>query len=212
MNTIDSMCEVPSLMGKTSSTTIANPIHPSPSPSLGSTGSLGSAPPEGGVCKHPGELVDPELGGLLVGKGWHPLGLRPLNLKSWKLGCGYNLPPTKITTIMPYRPTPPPKTALQKSILRPTPTIVTSIATNHIRTATGGRKVVPRKPTKTFVNGYTYVCEGMDCSFGTNSPYKFANHLSTPHIWKPGSQNWCFAKAKSLAQGNMPSGMQDFIL
>ena len=135
-------------------------------------------------------------------------------LPPWKLGCGYNLPSTKITTttMVPYCPTPPSKSAFQKSIHSPTPTIVTAIAANHIRTATGGKKVVPQKPIKTLVHAYTYVCEGMDCSFGTNSPYKFAIHQSTPHIWKPGSQNWCFAKAKSLAQGNMPSGMQDFII
>ena len=101
MNTIDSMCEVPSLMGKTSSTTIANPIHPSPSPSLGSTGSLGSAPPEGGVSKYPGALVDLELGEVWVGAVQHSLGvelpldslsLRPSIIGSWKAGCGFNLP------------------------------------------------------------------------------------------------------------------------
>ena len=204
MNTIDSMCEVPSLMGKTSSTTIANPIHPSPSPSLGSTGSLGSAPPEGGVCKHPGELVDPELGGLLVGKVGLPVSLRPVNLKSWKVGCGFNLPSTNkaSNTPKPYRPIPP----IKITIHCPTPTTITPTTTVHIRTPTGGKKVLPKKPTKQLPN--TYVCEGVDCSFETNSPYKFFNHISTPHMWKPGSQNWCFTKAKALAKGNKPLGIK----
>ena len=29
-----------------------------------------------------------------------------------------------------------------------------------------------------------------------------------PHNWKPGSQNWCLAKAKSLAQGIKPVGLK----
>ena len=58
MNTISIMCVAPLLKGKTSTTAMANPSHPSSPPSLGSTGPLGSAPPEGGVCKHPGVLVD----------------------------------------------------------------------------------------------------------------------------------------------------------
>ena len=203
MNTIDSMCEAPSMMGEHSTKTVANPSHPSSPPSLGSTSSLGSAPPEGGVSKHPGELGDLELGGLLVGKEWHPWGLRPANLKSWKFGCGF-LPSTNkaSNTPIPYPPIPPTKITIHC----PTPPTITSTTTVHTKTATGGKKVLPKKPTKQLPN--TYVCEGVDCSFETNSPYKFFNYISTPHMWKPGSQNWCFTKAKALAKGNKPLGIK----
>ena len=149
MNTIESMCEGPSVMGKHSTTTIANPSHPSSPPSLGFNGSLGSAPPEGGVSKHLGGLLDLELGGLLVGKGWHPLGLRPSNLKSWRFGCGVNLPPTNLaTTPKPYCPTPPTPTTFPNPVHLPISAIVTSTIPNYVRTATGGKKVLAKGPVK----------------------------------------------------------------
>ena len=68
MNTISKMCEGPSLGAKTTTIHMANPSHPLFHPSLGSTGPLGSAPPAGGVSKHPRVPVDLELGGVWVGE------------------------------------------------------------------------------------------------------------------------------------------------
>ena len=209
MNTIESMCEAPPVMGKHSTTTIANPSHPSSPPSLGFNGSLGSAPPEGGVSKYPGGPMDPKLGGLLVGKGWQPHSLCPSNLNSWRCGCGVNLPPTNLpTTPKPYRPTPPTPTTFPIPLHCPIPAIVTSTNPNQVRTATGGKIVLPKVPIKKLSAVCAYVCEGVDCSYQTNSPYKFFNHISTPHLWKPGSQNWCISRAKARAQGNAPLGIK----
>ena len=110
-----------------------------------------------------------------------------------------------MTTLTPYRPTPPSRTSPPSPPSVPAPTTVTPITAHRIKTATGGTKRVARKPPPP---PPTFVCDGVDCSFSTNSPYKFFTHQSTPHIWKSGSQNWCFAKAKALAQGNTLVGLR----
>ena len=67
---------------------------------------------------------------------------------------------------------------------------------------------MPKEPVKQLSAAVTNVCVGVDCFYETNSPYKFFNHISTPHLWKPGSQNWCFARAKARAQCNAPLGIK----
>ena len=225
MNTINIMCEAPSVKGNTPTTSVVNMNHPSPCPTLGSTSSLGSAPPEGGVSKYPGVLVSQELGGVWVGDGPHHLGtddfwinptLHPRNMGSWKLGCGFNIQPSKISiNPTPYRPSRPTPLTLQNhdtTTVTSSPTTGTTVtptpATNRIKTATGGIRKVPKGTIKKFPEESNYVCDGIDCSFVTNSPYKFFNHQSIPHNWKPGSQNWCFAKAKALALGRKSYGLK----
>ena len=165
MNTISKMCEAPSLKGKTSTAPMANPSHPSSPPSLGSTSPLGSAPPEGGVSKYPGVLVDLELGGVWVGEGKPPLGigispaslsLYPSNSGSWKLGCGFHLPPqtSPWPNPTPYYPVAPAKSTPSTSSTTPTKTIPISSSTSTsgtilIRTATGGTRVVTKQPKET---------------------------------------------------------------
>ena len=160
MNTISKMCVAPSLKGKTSTTHVANPSHPPYPPSLGSTSTLGSAPPEGGVCNHAGVKVDLELGGLRVGEVWYPLGLglpltgqslHPSNICSWMFGCGFNppLPTSTFPNPSPYRPTPPTSTMTSTpptTLLNPTTLSYTSPTTSIvIKTATGGTKVVAKQ-------------------------------------------------------------------
>ena len=222
------MCEGPSLEAKTITPHVANPNHPSSPPSLGSTGSLGSAPPEGGVSKYPGALVVLELGEVWVGEEQHPLSvelplkslsLRPTNIGSWKTGCGLNLSPTSPSTNpSPYQPVKPtkvtPSTApTSHTTTTPTTTIQTvshTLPTTTIitRTATGGTKVVNKNLKKESSITPTYVCDGIGCAYTTNSPYKFINHQKMSHQWRPGSQNWCLAKAKSLAQGYKLVGLK----
>ena len=229
MNTINIMCEAPSLKGNIPTTSVVDLTHPSPYPSLGSTGSLGSAPPEGGVSKHPGVLVGLELGGVWAGKGRYPLeplpplttlSLRPCNTSSWKRGCGFTLAHSTSSTgnPTPYRPIAPTKTTPKASsnTKTPSPPIKainttyhkTPTTTNKIRTATGGTKKIIQHQKKTSCTTPIYVCDGMGCAFATNSPYKFIKHQSVPHNWRPGSQNWCFQNAKALAQGNKPTGLK----
>ena len=229
MNTIITMCVGPSLKAKTGTTCVAYPNHPSPPPSLGSTGSLGSAPPEGGVSKYPRVLEDLELGGVWVGEvkshldlklSLESLSLRPSNIGFWKVGCGFNLPPTPspFTNPTPYHPIAPTKTVPSTPPTTPIPTYpatpipstpyTNSTTTNLIKTATGGTKVITTLSKKNSVPTSTFVCDGIGCVFATNSPYKFLNHQSMPHNWKPGSQNWCFNKAKSLAQGKKTLGLR----
>ena len=222
------MCEGPSLEAKTITPHVANLNHPSSPPSLGSTGSLGSAPPEGGVSKYPGALVDLELGEVGVGEEQHPLSvelplnslsLRPTNIGSWKTGCGLNLSPTSPSgNPTPYQPVKPTKATPSTAPTSPTTTSPTTTiqtishtlptTTNIIRTATGGTKVFNKNLKKTSSQTPTYVCDGIGCAYTTNSPYKFINHQKMPHQWRPGSQNWCLAKAKSLAQGYKLVGLK----
>ena len=54
----------------------------------------------------------------------------------------------------------------------------------------------------------TYICDGLGRDFNTNSPYDFIHHQSMPHNWKIGTQNWCFKKAKLLAQDMKPVGLK----
>ena len=224
MNTISKMCEAPLLKGKTSTTPKANPSHLSPLPSLGSTSPQGSAPPEGGESKYPGVLMDLELGGVWVGEGKPSLdvgmppviiSLYPSNNGSWKLGCGFHLPPqtSHYTNPTPYYPVAPAKIIPSTSSTTPTKTIPSSSytatsGTIRIRTATGGTRVITKQPKKTSSPVPTYVCDGIDCTFATDSPYDFINHQKIPHHWKPGSQNWCLQKAKALAKGNKPVGIK----
>ena len=223
------MCVGPSLMAKTITTHVANPNHPSSPPSLGSKSSLGSAPPEGGVSKYPRVLQDLELGGVWVGEvkshldlqlSLESLSLRPSNTGFWKVGCGFNLPPTTLpsTNPSPYYPIAPTKTIPSATPTTPIPIhpatpipatpYTTSTTTILIKTATGGTKVITTHPKKKSFPTPTFVCDGIGCVFSTNSPYKFLNHQAMPHNWKPGSQNWCFNKAKSLAQGNKTLGLK----
>ena len=224
MNTINIMCEAPLLKGNIPTTSVVDLNNPSSYPSLGSTRSLGSAPPEGGVSKHPGVLVDLELGGVWVGEGKPPLGigmspaslsLYPSNSGSWKLGCGFHLPPqtSPWPNPTPYYPVAPAKSTPSTSSTTPTKTIPISSSTSTsgtilIRTATGGTRVVTKQPKETSPPVPTYVCDGLDCTFATNSPDDFIHHQKMPHHWKPGSQNWCFQKAKALAKGNKPVGIK----
>ena len=139
--------------------------------------------------------------------------LRPSKIGSWKFGCGTNLPSLTSTSTnpTPYRPIPPTTTTpLTAPTTPPTPTTSYTSPTTSIviRTATGGTKVVAKRQNKTSSPPPTYVCDGMGCAFGTNSPYKFMEHHAKPHTWKAGSQNWCFNKAKALAHGNKPLGIQ----
>ena len=217
MNTISKMCEGPSLEAKTKTTHVANPNHPSSPPSLGSTGALGSAPPEGGESKHPGVLMDLELGGVWAGEVQPPLGsvhplagvsLRPSLIGSWKLGCGFHLPPlpSPVAHPTPYHPAAPTKSSLSSPPSTPSP--IHPKTSIHIKTATGGNKVVNKQLKNTSLPTPSYICDGIGCSFVTNSPYDYIQHQSTPHNWKPGSQNWCFNKAKVLAQGNKTVGLK----
>ena len=217
MNTINIMCEAPSLKGNTSTTSVANLNHPSPCPSLGSTSSLGSAPPAGGMNKYPGVLVSQELDGVWVGDDFRSnLTLRPRNLGSWKFGCGSNLQPSNNsihpTPYSPSRPTPLTPQIHAKTSFTSSPTPVTTVtptpATNRIKTATGGIRKVPKGTIETPSTESNYVCDGIDCSFITNSQYEFFKDQSLPHNWKPGSQNWCFAQAKALALGRKSNGLK----
>ena len=205
------MCETPSLKGN-----------------MPTTSFLESAPSEGGVSKCPGDLVDLELREVWVSAVQHSLGvelpldslsLRPSIIGSWKAGCGFNLlsPTFPSTHPTPYQPVKPTEattsTAPTSTITTPTTTIQTisntiPATTIVTRTATGGTKVVTKHLKKASSPTPTYVCDGIGCAFVTNSPYKLVHHQSMPHNWKLGSQNWCFVKAKSLAQGNKPVGLK----
>ena len=226
MNTINIMCEAPLLKGNIPTTSVVDLNNPSSYPSLGSTRSLGSAPSEGGVSKHPGVLVNLELGGVLASEGRQcldhllplaSLSLRPRNTGSWKLGCGHNLPPITSSHPTPYHPSAPSEITQKASSITPTPnppsktvpttSHKTSNTTINIRTATGGTKRIGKHPKTTSSPAPTYICDGIGCVFTTNSPYKFAKHQSIPHNWQPGSQNWCFQKAKTLALGNKSVGL-----
>ena len=229
MNTISKMCEGPSLGAKTTTIHMANPSHPLFHPSLGSTGPLGSAPPAGGVSKHPRVPVDLELGGIWVGDVQHSSSLRlsqvcpslcPSSIGSWKFGCGSRLPPTSSsnpTRCCPVTPTtttlsvlPSKPSSIIPNIPTPSAPPIPSTHTSVIRTATGGIKVVAKKPKKIPSLASNFVCDGIGCTFSTNSPYVFVEHQSMPHTWKPGSQNWCFKKANALAHYNKPQGIKAF--
>ena len=234
MNTINIMCEAPLLKGNIQTASVVNQSHPLPLPSHGSTSSLGEAPPEGGVSKYPGVLGDHELGGVRVEDEKHPwdhgdsqivLLLRPENLGAWKLGSGSSLPPSNYSNnptlyhpIPPTPCTPIPPTSSTPLLLAPyTPQIHPTTPSTQgtpkptstlIKTATGGIKRLSKRQIKLPTPKQTYVCDGIGCSFVANSPYTFLKHQSTPHNWKSGSQNWCFAKAKSLAQGRKCHGIK----
>ena len=255
MNTINIMCEAPLLKGNIPTTSVVDLNNPSPYPSLGSTRSLGSAPPEGGMSKYPGVLGDHELGGVWVEDEKHPWDygdsrivplLRPENFGAWKLGSGSSLPvsnhsnhptpycpipPTPSTPIPPRPSTPNPSTPIPPTPSTPNPptpstpllpapstpqihpTTPSTLGTPNptstiIKTATGGIKRLAKRQIKLPTPKSSYVCDGIGCSFVTNSPYTFIKHQSTPHKWKSGSQNWCFAKANALAQGRKHHGIK----